>query len=415
MSSITGAQYFSNLNGLSLGNNVGDMINLLDICLVNGKPLPAILSAEIQGSGDLHLTFASNHNTMLFQYVQLDGFNHIAINKSYRVMGVPTSTELILKADLSAYTLVATGTAKIAPLGYETIYSDTLKRVYRAKNPDSIHPYIRVDENISSADGSYTSTYAKYAMIGLLEDMEHIDDYMNPTKLQLPMDPADLSKNWKISGTGTSVTRGWAKLYWAVYHMNAAISNPPGNAYRKFTLCGDKDIFYILVGTVNTDNSRKYLYGAGIYDSVLDTGVIPPWCLLTPINSVQASQIDTPGKGKYPILYGDTERKFAVLDYDEINPYKTYVYCDPILPNNYTGMAAASFTGSTIGALQIPIADESKRLRGTLKHVCYAGTNLLSVTQTTPMLGGNSMYVAELSLSFGNNTGALLFYLGELE
>ena len=189
MSSITGSQYFSHLNALSLGNNVGDLINLLDICLVNGKPLPAILSAEIQESGDLHLTFASNHNTMLFQYVQLDGFDPIAINNSYRVMGVPSTTKLILKADLASYTLVTTGTAKIAPLGYEIIYSDTLKRVYRAKNPEVFHPYVRIDETISTATGSYSATYVKYAMVGLLQDMGHIDDYTDTSKLQLPLDP----------------------------------------------------------------------------------------------------------------------------------------------------------------------------------------------------------------------------------
>ena len=33
-------QFFSNLNGLTLSNIWGDMIRLLDTCLVNGKNLP---------------------------------------------------------------------------------------------------------------------------------------------------------------------------------------------------------------------------------------------------------------------------------------------------------------------------------------------------------------------------------------
>lgn len=414
MSSTTGAQYFSHLNGLSLGNIVGDLIKLLDICLVNGKPLPAILSAEIEESGDLHLTFASNHNTMLFQYVQLDGFDPIAINTSYRVVGTPSSTKIILKAQLSSYTIVTIGTAKITPLGYEIIYSDTLKRVYRAKNPGITHPYIRIDETISSATGSYSASYVKYAMVGLLQDMEHIDDYMNPSKLQLPFDPANPDKNWKITGTGTSTVRGWSKLYWAraIYTAN---SNVPADGNRKFTLCGDKDIFYFIIEAINNEITQRYLYGMGMYESVLPTGIVPPWCLLTPISQALVSQADNPTKGKYPLLYGVTERKFAVLDFDEMNPYKAHIYCDPILPDNYTGMASAAFSGSTIGALEIPIADELKRLRGTLKYVCYAGSNITAVTQATPMISDSSMYLADRTVSNGNNVGGLFFYLGEIE
>ena len=79
-------------------------------------------------------------------------------------------------------------------------------------------------------------------------------------------------------------------------------------------------------------------------------------------------------------------------------------------------MSSAAFTGTPIAALEIPIADESKRLRGILKHVCYAGSNLTAtVNKTTPLQGESSMYVAELSVSNGDNTGAVIFYLGEIE
>ena len=37
--------------------------------------------------------------------------------------------------------------------------------------------------------------------MGLIENMTHIDDYEDPTKLQLPLDPEDLTK------TGESVVQ----------------------------------------------------------------------------------------------------------------------------------------------------------------------------------------------------------------
>ena len=221
-------QFFSHLNGLALGDNWGDLIRILDTCLVNGLPFTSITSASIDANGDIHLTFFAAHNAVLFQIVELSSFPSVSVdgvttsvNGKYRIKGAPTTTQLILKGNIvrnienpPTVTFTSFGSAKLAPLGYGIIYRDTndVKRVYRAKNPTSKHPFIRVDETISDGVNSYDSTYAKYAMVGLLESMEHIDDYENPDVLQLPFDPANPAKNWKITGTGSSVVRGWSKL-----------------------------------------------------------------------------------------------------------------------------------------------------------------------------------------------------------
>jgi hypothetical protein len=52
-------------------------------------------------------------------------------------------------------------------------------------------------------------------MVGLIENMTHIDDYQDTSKLQLPLDTNDFKKNWKITGTGATVVRGWSKWHWA--------------------------------------------------------------------------------------------------------------------------------------------------------------------------------------------------------
>jgi hypothetical protein len=52
---------------------------------------------------------------------------------------------------------------------------------------------------------SYNSAYAKSAMVGLIENMTHIDDYQDTSKLQLPLDTNDFKKNWKITGTGATL------------------------------------------------------------------------------------------------------------------------------------------------------------------------------------------------------------------
>ena len=62
MTTDVDVQYFSHLNGLVLGNNWGDMIRLLDTCLVNGLPLTTITSASIDTQGDITLNLYAAHN-----------------------------------------------------------------------------------------------------------------------------------------------------------------------------------------------------------------------------------------------------------------------------------------------------------------------------------------------------------------
>lgn len=194
-------QFFSHLNGLTLGNNWGDLIRLLDKALVTGIDFTQITAASIDKQGDVHITLYSAHNAMLFQVVELSEFTPASLNQKYRIKGLPSATQIILKpkTDIVERSVTAIGAAKLASLGYEIVFRDSndVKRVYRAKNPTTQHPYIRVDESLASPDGTtgvYASTYAKSAMVGLLEHMDHIDDYENPDVLQLPFDPANPKK-----------------------------------------------------------------------------------------------------------------------------------------------------------------------------------------------------------------------------
>jgi hypothetical protein len=66
-------QFFSHLNGGL--NNWGDLIRLLDTCLVNGLAFTSVTAASIDANGDINLTFFAAHNAVLFQIVELSGFS----------------------------------------------------------------------------------------------------------------------------------------------------------------------------------------------------------------------------------------------------------------------------------------------------------------------------------------------------
>lgn len=408
-------QFFSHLNGINLGNNWGDLIRMLDTCLVNGLPFTSVTAASIDANGDINLTFFAAHNAVLFQIVELTGFSPSNINGKYRIKGLPTSTQMILKAELSGQSITANGSAKLAALGYEIIFRDAndVKRVYRAKNPTSAHPFIRVDESISDGTNSYNSTYAKSAMVGLIENMSHIDDYLDPNKLQLPLDTSDFAKNWKINGTGSNVIRGWSKWYWATV-ADAAItsmseSSAPANLNRSFTLVGDENAFYFLNARTST-GFYKLLSGAGIFPASAET-LQHPWFLMTLLRDGAAS---TAINGPYALTNNAANSKFFVTSSASTPVISSHIACTPIQPSYQSGRDV-TFNGGNVGALEIPFYDDLSVLRGVLPVVAFSGKSYGAISATTPILSNNSMYIYDALTPAGNGSGGgIYFYLGEI-
>ena len=424
MATDVDVQYFSHLNGLVLGNNWGDMIRLLDTCLVNGLPLTEITSASIDAQGDILITTYAAHKCMLFQIIELTGFTPTELNGKYRIKGTPSENQLVLKATHVGKSVATKGAAKLAPLGYDIIFRDTndVKRVYRAKNPTSKHPFIRVDESLTSPDGTtgvYTSTYAKYAMVGLLEHMDHIDDYENPDVLQLPFDPSNLAKNWKISGTGSGVVRGWSRWYWARSTLPNASSTSndtsASNGNRKFTLVGTGDLFYLLTGLIQGETG-KILNAAGY---VINDSHSPKnnWVLMCTLSTYSALQNQGDqygywgnGTGYQPLMRNTTTGCFYT-NKDDIN-HDSHVFAYPI-QHDFNSGNNSNFSSMDVPAVEIPFYDAGKKLRGTLPTICYAG-KLISNTDTTVIISNASMYISDVAMNT-NSVGGFYFYLGDIE
>lgn len=419
-------QFFSHLNGLVLDNKWGDMIRLLDACLVNGVELPGVTSAAIDKQGDLHLTLFAPHKAMLLQVVELTGFEPSSLNQKYRIKGVPSDTQLILKSanTIAENAIINKGTGKLASLGYDIVFRDDkdVKRVYRAKNPTAQHPFIRVDETISDGVNSYNSSYAKSAMVGLLEHMDHIDDYQNPDVLQLPFDPANPSKNWKISGTGGDCVRGWSRWYWSRTGNPVRGYYPDSSggaaANSNFTLVGDKNCFYTVVNENPGNGLWNVLHGAGLFQSSMMNDVIPNWFLSAHLTDRSASSISGVsmynGNGVSMLCHNENSGKFFTPRHNVLSRLSSHIECKPLLLDYQSGMSNRYKNNPP--ALEVPFLDNDKYLRGSLFHVCYAGKALQENTITT-LMADSSMYVQDIVASGGTESyqqGGFYFYLGEL-
>lgn len=427
MATDVDVQYFSHLNGLTLGNNWGDLIRLLDTCLVNGLPLTSITSASIDAQGDITINLYAAHKAMLFQIIELTGFTPSELNGKYRIKGLPSANQLILKATHIGKTITTTGTAKLASLGYEIIFRDTndIKRVYRAKNPAAEHPFIRVDESLTSPDGAtgvYASTYAKYAMVGLLEHMNHIDDYENPSVLQLPFMPSNPKMNWNIyNGSGSGVIRGWSRWYWRraeSWGTGAVDTSGPSTGNASFTLMGDLNAFYFLPSLTPSTPRDLALYGTGIFDSAIDGSITRPWFLMSTLAYGQpaaTSQTMWSKSGGLALTYDQNSASFIAPAFNEITPLSGHAIAHAIMPDYQSGSSALALVPYMDVNLTIPFRDSASRLRGVLPHVLYnAGASLASITTPAIRVTGNNGYMIVPAYHPSHARSGFAFYLGEI-
>lgn len=417
MATDVDVQYFSHLNGLTLGNNWGDLIRLLDKALVTGIDFTQITAASVDKQGDIHITLYAAHNAMLFQVVELSGFTPSSLNQKYRIKGVPNTTQLILKPaiDIAERSITAIGRGKLASLGYDIIFRDTVdvKRVYRAKNPSAQHPFIRVDESLATDTGVYNSNYARSAMVGTLANIEHIDDFLNPMVQQLPFDLGNLAKNWNITGTGSSVIRGWSKWYWST-SADAAITTfnetNISSGDKTFTLCGDIDAFYFLNARTTT-GFYKMLNGVGLYKPCLET-ILPNWFLMSTLQNKTAGESNNPTPT--PLTNNQAESYFLGNSPTATRGANHSIF--RAIQPGYSSGRANLYGAGDVAPLEMPVYDDTPRLRGTLKHICYSAKSHGNITVTTPLISSNSMYVMDALCPSGNGSGgSIYFYLGELE
>ena len=198
---------------------------------------------------------------------------------------------------------------------------------------------------------------------------------------------------------------------------NAADSNGGNPNSSKFTLCGDFDAFYMLNG-IYTDNHRM-LYGCGVFESSFDHSVIPNWFLMSSLtqNSAGVSFQQNELPGGISLTNNDNNNAvFLTTRHSLDNALNNHTTLRGVTPDDLSGYSGI-YNANNISALEIPLVDAEKFLRGSLKHILYSGNNTATIA-TTAKISDASMYVQDFkTLISGNNVynGSLYFYLGELE
>lgn len=270
MVASTDIKYYvhTNTNAPQLTNNFGCMIDVLDACLVNGFGSQTV-STLTASSTTVTATFGSAHNFMQYQVIKIAGATQTEYNGEFRILTVPNANSITfqLVAEPSVTTATGTITCSLPPIGWLKPFSGTGKAAYRSSNTLlASRPYLRV---VDALDPAYTATYAKYAKVGIVEDMTDIDTMLG---VQAPYDSANPNKNWVGTGSGTSAYNGWAK--WVYATSQSALSGQnfsatPSNGNRRWIIVGNQDYFYVFNELIPSDTGRFVLYGFGSFDSVI--------------------------------------------------------------------------------------------------------------------------------------------------
>ena len=107
-----------------------------------------------------------------------------------------------------------------------------------------------------------------------------------------------------------------------------------------------------------------------------------------------------------PLTANSTAAKILTTSAVSVSSVSNHTYSNPIQPTFTSGIATI-FNGGNIGALEIPLYDDSAILRGTLKHVAYSGKSHGAITASTPLLSDNSMYIYDALTPSGNGSGGV--------
>lgn len=237
----TTVKYFnSGMTGApQISNNWGDLVTMLDACLVNGFALKAIDSLTF-ANGIATATISSGHAYRPFQVVEIAGASQPEYNGQFRVLTrtATTFTYAVTGTPASPATTTTSLTAKVAPLGWEKPFAGTHKAAYRSKNPQSPQNLLLIDNSLKTP--GYDTSWAKWANVGIVEDMTDIDTIVGA---QAPYDPNLPTKNWKQVQANQW---GWHKWYHARQTgYESHVDGGGGN--RNWVLVGDDRLFYLFI------------------------------------------------------------------------------------------------------------------------------------------------------------------------
>lgn len=417
----------TNHNAPQLQNAYGSMINVLDACLIDGIQIGAVNSLTASGN-TVTATFGTAHNLMQHQVIKITGANQPEFNGEHRILSTPDTSSFTFELAAVPSVTAATGTisASLPPLGWEKPFSSTNetgggKAAYRSLNlllPS--RPFLRV---VDELDPAYDANYAKYAKVGIVEDMTDIDTMLG---VQAPFDAINPDKNWVATGSGATVINGWAKWYYARGASLGGVLDTasPLQGIRNWLLVGNKDYFYILpcftpdTGIEATKAANPYGFGAfeRYYNDDMSNTLL------------SASVRDTAANSSFSIgnvIGVSSNNNSNILLFKPIEQTNSYATARAVYQISNAGhqsgrsnylLSSADKTPIYPISLEenlTPFANNVKNIRGGLIGI-YALAQVIPLNDYQIFVRDGSAFIAKFCTIPANSIGEIVLKIGEL-
>lgn len=178
----------------ALSGTAGALTTLLKACLVDGFGLVTLDSLIVSG-GIATATRAAGQPMLAGSKAVVAGATPSGLNGTKTVLSVGLNTFTYDATGISDQTATGTITAKVASLGWDSVFSATNLEVFRSPNVVSPRHYLRIDDSTGS-----------YARARAYETMSDVNTGTNPY-------PTDAQANgggfWSKSGSADATARAW--------------------------------------------------------------------------------------------------------------------------------------------------------------------------------------------------------------
>lgn len=413
---------YTNADAPQLTNDWGVLIPVLDACLVTGFSTKVVTSVSISDKV-VQLIYDSAPGYYQYQVITVVGANDEQLNGDFRITKVSAnglSVYYELQDSISTTSSSGYITTKLTPLGWEKPYEGVNKAAYRSSN-DSLNtrPYLRVLDGLPSNYGTTSNNYAKFARVGIVEEMTSIDNLFG---VQSPYDATLPDKNWDTTMVSSTAYPCWSKWYWgyATPSSNSLLTAAPTAGVRDWVLVGDSDRFYFFPNPFPTSTATTYrmTYGFGAYDTVIRNDYSNTFLF----TSLDYRAISAGRYLGYMTAASATDPYTAQILLQR-NYAQTAVYSLATIISTATGSSGytTSFTAPNSYATVVPfpcyLKDTSSVVRGNLPNYYFIGQSK-PVNDLVSLINNKDEIILPITVlaSYSSTiyTGMVLLKLGDL-
>lgn len=147
MTDTTVKHFDSTMTGApTLANVAGNLLAVLDACLVDGFGLKTVDSLVVAG-GIATATIATGHSARVNTVVLIAGATPSGLNGEKRVLTTTTNTVVFDATGITDQTATGTITLKVAPAGWVKAFIGTNKTAYKSGNVAATGLHFRIDDS----------------------------------------------------------------------------------------------------------------------------------------------------------------------------------------------------------------------------------------------------------------------------